>query len=105
MRKAVVFLAGGFTSGQRDSGGVATYRDDAGRKVFDFCPGGDVQMRMAADVMGKLVCPIGLTTIKDKAPAAIAASVAAQVLMVREAVRNTAKIDETKPGRARRWPT
>jgi xanthine/CO dehydrogenase XdhC/CoxF family maturation factor len=41
---------------------------------------------MAADTVGKLVCPIGLTTIKDKAPAAIAASVAAQVLTAREAV-------------------
>jgi len=35
----------------------------------------------------KLVCPIGLTQISDKAPAAIAASIAAQVLMVREAVQ------------------
>ena len=40
---------------------------------------------MAADAIDKLVCPIGLTTIRDKAPAAIAASVVAQVLMVREA--------------------
>jgi xanthine dehydrogenase accessory factor len=35
----------------------------------------------------KLVCPIGLTQIRDKAPAAIAASIAAQVLMVREAAQ------------------
>jgi xanthine dehydrogenase accessory factor len=42
------------------------------------------KMGMAAEAIEKLVCPIGLTLIKDKAPAAIAASVAAQVLMVRE---------------------
>lgn len=59
------------------------------------------KMGMAADPVGKLVCPIGLTTIKDKAPAAIAASVAAQVLMVREAVLAANKIDESKAGRAR----
>ena len=59
------------------------------------------KMGMAADTVGKLVCPIGLTAIKDKAPAAIAASVAAQVLMVREAALGAAKMDEIKPGRAR----
>jgi xanthine dehydrogenase accessory factor len=59
------------------------------------------KMGMAADVVGKLVCPIGLTTIKDKAPAAIAASVAAQVLMVREAVAAANNGSETQPGRAR----
>jgi len=58
------------------------------------------KMGMASDVVGKLVCPIGLTTIKDKAPAAIAASVAAQVLMVREAVLGSAQSDEARPGRA-----
>jgi xanthine dehydrogenase accessory factor len=59
------------------------------------------KMGMTADTVGKLVCPIGLTTIKDKAPAAIAASVAAQVLMVREAVLGATKTSDTKPGRAR----
>ena len=60
------------------------------------------KMDMAADVVGKLVCPIGLTAIRDKAPAAIAASVAAQVLMVREAVLGAVQSDtETRPGRAR----
>ena len=44
------------------------------------------KMGMPADMVDKLVCPIGLTTIRDKAPAAIAASVAAQVLMRREAL-------------------
>jgi xanthine dehydrogenase accessory factor len=58
------------------------------------------KMGMAADAIGKLICPIGLTTIKDKAPAAIAASVAAQVLMVREAVFGAGKIDEPKSGSA-----
>jgi xanthine dehydrogenase accessory factor len=41
------------------------------------------KMGLAADVIDRLVCPIGLTTIEDKAPAAIAASVAAQVLIAR----------------------
>jgi xanthine dehydrogenase accessory factor len=57
------------------------------------------KMGMKADAIGKLVCPIGLTAIRDKAPAAIAASVAAQVLMVREAA--AAKVtDHAEPGRA-----
>jgi xanthine dehydrogenase accessory factor len=59
------------------------------------------KMGMAADAAGKLVCPIGLTTIRDKAPAAIAASVAAQVLVAREAVLAAAKNNDTKQGRAR----
>lgn len=59
------------------------------------------KMGMAADVAGRLVCPIGLTAIKDKAPAAIAASVAAQVLVVREAMRAVATNHDTQPGRAR----
>jgi xanthine dehydrogenase accessory factor len=58
------------------------------------------KMGMAADVVGKLVCPIGLTTIRDKAPAAIAASVAAQVLMAREAATAAATNHNTQPGRA-----
>ena len=41
---------------------------------------------MADDLVDSLVCPIGLTVIKDKAPAAIAASVVAQVLIRREAL-------------------
>jgi xanthine dehydrogenase accessory factor len=48
------------------------------------------RMGMAIDAIERLVCPIGLTTIKDKAPAAIAASVVAQVLVVREVVRSCA---------------
>ena len=58
------------------------------------------KMGMATDVVDRLVCPIGLTTIRDKAPAAIAASVAAQVLMVREAASSANKVGATKPGRA-----
>jgi xanthine dehydrogenase accessory factor len=57
------------------------------------------KMGMPADRVDKLVCPIGLTAIKDKAPPAIAASIAAQVLMVREAVL-TANTAETTRGRA-----
>ena len=41
---------------------------------------------MAAEVVDSLVCPIGLTEIADKTPAAIAASVVAQVLMRRDAL-------------------
>src|SRR5213078_3687249 len=59
------------------------------------------KMGIAPDVAGKLVCPIGVTTIRDKAPAAIAASVAAQVLMTREAVRGAARVDEPKASKAR----
>jgi xanthine dehydrogenase accessory factor len=59
------------------------------------------KMGMASDVVGKLVCPIGLTTIKDKAPAAIAASVAAQALMAREAASAAATNHDMQPGRAR----
>jgi xanthine dehydrogenase accessory factor len=59
------------------------------------------KMGMAEDAVGKLVCPIGLTTIKDKAPAAIAASVAAQILMAREAALGAAKTSDMKQGRAR----
>jgi len=58
------------------------------------------KMGMASDVVSKLVCPIGLTTIKDKAPAAIAASVAAQVLMVREAIATPTRTVEFIPGPA-----
>jgi len=59
------------------------------------------KMGMAADTVGKLVCPIGLTMIKDKTPAAIAASVAAQVLVTREAVLAANKIGASKARRAR----
>ena len=44
------------------------------------------KMGMEQDIIDSLVCPIGLTTIRDKAPAAIAASVVAQVLVRREEV-------------------
>ena len=36
--------------------------------------------------IGRLICPIGLTEIHDKSPAAIAASITAQLLIRREAV-------------------
>jgi xanthine dehydrogenase accessory factor len=44
------------------------------------------KMGMAPKTIDRLICPIGLTTIGDKAPAAIAASVVAQVLVAREAI-------------------
>jgi xanthine dehydrogenase accessory factor len=37
------------------------------------------------DLLDRLVCPIGFTGIRDKAPAAIAASIVAQLLVVRDA--------------------
>jgi len=43
------------------------------------------RMGMAEEIIERLVCPIGLTAIKDKAPAAIAAATAAQMLIAREA--------------------
>jgi xanthine dehydrogenase accessory factor len=43
------------------------------------------QIGISDAAMGELICPIGLTAIRDKAPAAIAASIAAQLLMVRDA--------------------
>ena len=58
------------------------------------------KMGMNPDAVGKLVCPIGLTTIRDKAPAAIAASVAAQVLMVREAAAAQMTAGDARSGRA-----
>jgi xanthine dehydrogenase accessory factor len=62
------------------------------------------KMGMAADAIERLVCPIGLTTIRDKAPAVIAASVVTQVLMRREAVQaelaNSADAN-SRPGRTR----
>lgn len=48
------------------------------------------------DDVRRLICPIGLTEIADKSPAAIAASIAAQLLIVRETVaqaRNAAPED------------
>ena len=57
------------------------------------------KMGVEPDVVDKLTCPIGLTAIKDKAPAAIAASVAAQVLMAREAVLSASRTESMR-GRA-----
>jgi xanthine dehydrogenase accessory factor len=41
---------------------------------------------LAPEVVGRLVCPIGLTDIRSKEPAVIAAGVAAQLLLERERV-------------------
>jgi xanthine dehydrogenase accessory factor len=38
------------------------------------------------DAVDRLICPIGLTEVRDKAPAAIAASIAAQLLIRRDAM-------------------
>ena len=54
------------------------------------------KMGMAEDDVDKLVCPIGLTDIKDKAPAAIAASVVAQVLIARETPMRSGKLPRTR---------
>jgi xanthine dehydrogenase accessory factor len=59
------------------------------------------KMGMPHDTVGKLVCPIGLTAIKDKAPAAIAASVVAQILIAREAANARKETTGIEPGRAR----
>ena len=49
----IVFLAGGFTRA-KPAGTVTTYRDDQGRKVFDFHADNAAQGRMAADQMAEL---------------------------------------------------
>ena len=56
---------------------------------------------IAQDAIDRLTCPIGLTDIRDKAPAAIAASIAAQLLIVRETVAAAAAREarESVPGR------
>ena len=59
---------------------------------------------MEQAVVESLVCPIGLTAIADKAPAAIAASVVAQVLIRRDALRSRAapsRDADTTEGNAR----
>jgi exodeoxyribonuclease V beta subunit len=48
----VVFLAGGFTRG-RAPGPVAMYRDEASRRVFDFCPDGAARGRMAEELLSE----------------------------------------------------
>jgi xanthine dehydrogenase accessory factor len=62
------------------------------------------KMGMAADAIDRLVCPIGLATIRDKAPAVIAASVVTQVLVRRQEMKaKTASSADANspPGRAR----
>jgi xanthine dehydrogenase accessory factor len=62
------------------------------------------KMGMAGDAIERLVCPIGLATIHDKAPAVIAASVVTQVLMRREELQANATNSadaNSPPGRAR----
>jgi xanthine dehydrogenase accessory factor len=47
------------------------------------------QIGLGDDDIGRLVCPIGLTEIRDKSPAAIAAGIASQLLMRRDAIAAT----------------
>jgi xanthine dehydrogenase accessory factor len=49
---------------------------------------------ITADAIDRLTCPIGLTEIADKSPAAIAVSIAAQVLVVREKLASAAGAGE-----------
>jgi xanthine dehydrogenase accessory factor len=56
---------------------------------------------MAEAAVDSLVCPIGLTAISDKAPAAIAAAIAAQVLIRREAVNATLSVNPPLKGEGR----
>jgi xanthine dehydrogenase accessory factor len=44
------------------------------------------QIGLGDDELGRLICPIGLTEIHDKEPAAIAAGIAAQVLIRRDTI-------------------
>ena len=54
------------------------------------------QIGFAIEDIDRLICPIGLTEIHDKAPAAIATSIAAQLLIRREAASASVA---TVPGR------
>jgi xanthine dehydrogenase accessory factor len=58
------------------------------------------RMGIAPEIVDRLVCPIGLTAIKDKAPAAIAAATAAQVLIAREGLAARAR-EEPSAGQVR----
>ena len=55
------------------------------------------------DTIERLVCPIGLTDIRDKAPAAIAAAVVAQLLMVRDRICGEQRGGISTVDRARRF--
>ena len=52
------------------------------------------QIGLGDDDIGRLICPIGLTEIHDKAPATIAAGVAAQLLIWRDAIAAAASPSE-----------
>jgi xanthine dehydrogenase accessory factor len=54
---------------------------------------------IAQDAIDRLICPIGLTEIGDKSPAAIAASIAAQLLIMREQVARHEAEGEHTSGR------
>ena len=52
------------------------------------------QIGLGEDDIGRLICPIGLTEIRDKAPAAIAAAIAAQLLIRRDAIAAAKSLPE-----------
>jgi xanthine dehydrogenase accessory factor len=56
---------------------------------------------IAGERIDRLVCPIGLTEITDKAPAIIAASVAAQLLIVRDSLGARTALTPSDAGQAR----
>jgi xanthine dehydrogenase accessory factor len=60
------------------------------------------KLGLAEDDIARLICPIGITHIKDKSPAAIAASIVAQALIARDnadAVRNAPPLTLAGDGR------
>jgi xanthine dehydrogenase accessory factor len=60
------------------------------------------KLGLSDGLIDTLVCPIGLTEIKDKAPAAIAASVAAQLLVVRDSLAPASAAEHRGPSASAR---
>jgi xanthine dehydrogenase accessory factor len=58
------------------------------------------QIGLGDDDLGRLTCPIGLVDIKDKSPAAIAAGIAAQLLVTRDAVAAASSAGHNVPNEA-----
>ena len=58
------------------------------------------KLGIPADAIERLTCPIGLTEIRDKAPATIAAAIVAQLLIVRETMARPMTRDERGHARA-----
>jgi xanthine dehydrogenase accessory factor len=55
------------------------------------------KLGMTDAMIDRLICPIGLTEIRDKAPAAIAAAIVAQLLIQRDALAQSASESEQVP--------